>query len=254
MKKKIGCILLSVVFALSLAGCTLFEQGPKLEYGDFVYCYVKQAKSDRRTFKKYAKGINILELTEEGQKKGTIIIPENIDGLPVIAIGMGGLGWGTEFGGQYQKIYLPCSLLTIWDSERVLWNHCRVFLFDNCISTNWENRTVLLQDILPTFGLRLFVPESLYQEYQNIEGVKRLEKIKTANTTYIVDEEVYWIDHYYDGEYVTFPEAPTKDGYVFNGWYKEQECINEWQEATDTYSKSEEVKTVNLYAKWIESE
>lgn len=27
---------------------------------------------------------------------------------------------------------------------------------------------------------------------------------------------------------ITPPPNPTKEGYIFDGWYKEPECVNEW--------------------------
>ena len=36
------------------------------------------------------------------------------------------------------------------------------------------------------------------------------------------------------GELLTAPEAPTADGYQFEGWFKEPECTNAWDFAIDT--------------------
>ncbi len=47
------------------------------------------------------------------------------------------------------------------------------------------------------------------------------------------------------GNKVAEPAAPTADGYVFGGWYKEAACVNEWNFATDVVSAA----TI-LYAKW----
>ena len=74
MKKKIACIVLSILVLFSFSGCSSIvdyicngienairntltdifppkEAAPKLEYGDFVYCYVGTAKSTFRTYK-----------------------------------------------------------------------------------------------------------------------------------------------------------------------------------------------------------
>ena len=44
------------------------------------------------------------------------------------------------------------------------------------------------------------------------------------------------------------PEVdPTEDGYTVEGWYKEKECINEWDFDNDTLSEDE----TTLYANWV---
>ena len=50
-----------------------------------------------------------------------------------------------------------------------------------------------------------------------------------------------------NGGKVTEPAAPTADGWVFGGWYKEATCTNAWNFSTDVVSAA----TV-LFAKWTE--
>jgi len=45
---------------------------------------------------------------------------------------------------------------------------------------------------------------------------------------------------------ITLPTDPTKEGYTFGGWYKESECTDDWDFATDKVTSN-----VTLYAKWI---
>ena len=45
---------------------------------------------------------------------------------------------------------------------------------------------------------------------------------------------------------ITEPSAPTKLGYTFGGWYKEEGCLNAWNFITDKVSTN-----TTLYAKWI---
>ena len=44
---------------------------------------------------------------------------------------------------------------------------------------------------------------------------------------------------------ITLPTDPTKEGYTFGGWYKESECTDDWDFATDKVTSN-----VILYAKW----
>jgi uncharacterized repeat protein (TIGR02543 family) len=47
------------------------------------------------------------------------------------------------------------------------------------------------------------------------------------------------------GGLISQPTAPMRTGYTFGGWYKESECGNAWNFATQTVTA-----TVTLYAKW----
>lgn len=47
------------------------------------------------------------------------------------------------------------------------------------------------------------------------------------------------------GELITKPADPEREDYEFRGWFKEKECVKEWNFATD---KSD--NTIFLYAKW----
>lgn len=48
-----------------------------------------------------------------------------------------------------------------------------------------------------------------------------------------------------DGSTITAPEDPTKDGWDFDGWYKELTCKNAWNFAADTVTGN-----ITLFAKW----
>ena len=56
------------------------------------------------------------------------------------------------------------------------------------------------------------------------------------------------------------PPIPERDGYAFDGWYKESDCINEWDFETDALPQAqvddqgqEIYQETKLYAKWIKT-
>lgn len=242
-----GCLAVLTLF--SCVGCDigkdlkeLFQEEPTFTYGDFECCYVTSADSNYSIKKEKAAGVNIFGLVDEAIEKEIIVIPEMIEGLPVIAIGMKGLSWSKSLkndGAEYHKIYLPKNIQYIHPLD--ISSPVKKFYLEtprefkplcNCYVS--END---------------YIKHKAYFEENNI--FDQLDYLQVANLTYIIDEKVYWIDDYEEGEYVTFPSEPIKEGYSFLGWYKEAECMNEWQKKTDVYSKVEGKQTVNLYAKWI---
>lgn len=50
------------------------------------------------------------------------------------------------------------------------------------------------------------------------------------------------------GELVEEPQAPMREGYVFDGWYRDQNTISPWNIQEDQV-----VESMTLYAKWKEA-
>ncbi len=48
---------------------------------------------------------------------------------------------------------------------------------------------------------------------------------------------------------IKVPTEPTKEGYIFDGWYKEESYINKWNFEIDVVKKD-----ITLYAKWIKEQ
>ena len=51
------------------------------------------------------------------------------------------------------------------------------------------------------------------------------------------------------GDLVDVPEPPTREGYVFTGWYSDENCAYAWNMETDTVYDS-----LTLYAGWEKNE
>jgi len=77
------------------------------------------------------------------------------------------------------------------------------------------------------------------------------------------DNDIYFIDDY-DNELISYiPQNPEREGYTFDGWYKESECINKWDfylniikekkwlNDNREYYKDQDYEKTTLYAKWI---
>ena len=89
--------------------------------------------------------------------------------------------------------------------------------------------------------------------------------LKIANTAYMFNYEgapndgYYFINDFgYGGLIEDTPYKPLRNGYKFGGWYKEPECINEWNFDSDTLLAAEYddegnplLNDIKLYARWI---
>ena len=47
------------------------------------------------------------------------------------------------------------------------------------------------------------------------------------------------------GDLLTIIDSPTREGYVFTGWYRDRACLIKWNEQTDVITDS-----MTLYAGW----
>ena len=83
--------------------------------------------------------------------------------------------------------------------------------------------------------------------------------LDVANVSYYLNypdgvyeyNEFHYVDFYEDGEIIKYiPPKPEKEGYKFEGWYREAECINKWNFEIDTITFTENQPVTKLYAKW----
>lgn len=126
----------------------------------------------------------------------------------------------------------------------------------------------LLQNSIPwTEGTQEYPNGEYYFYRENEHYIDLYIKICKANTSYMFNyegspnDDYFFIRDYEYGEKIeNTPYEPIREGYTFDGWYKEAECINAWNFEQDTLPETlynennEEVyQETKLYAKWIEN-
>ena len=255
--KKLLSILLSCLLMLCMsvgcAGCSfkeLFAEEPTFTYGDFRCCYVRNAESSFSVRKDVATGVNVFGFVESDKEWGTVIIPETINGLPVISIGRDGFAWSNYLQGYFKKMYIPVTL-QFFKPYDMFW-HKTIFLIDRQNDELMENRKLLINNRLKSTAHSKFVVfESMYDWYQELFCVEESCSLVIANLTYIVDGVEYWMDDCKDGQYVQIPPTPMKEDFIFDGWYKDEEFLVKWDFSVNRYEKPQDEVSLKLYAKFI---
>ena len=81
---------------------------------------------------------------------------------------------------------------------------------------------------------------TLYAKWVSLEDTKFTVTFDSQGGSAVAD-----ITNVAFGATITAPPAPTKDDFIFSGWYKEPACENVWTFATDIV-----ISDITLYAKW----
>ncbi len=167
------------------------------------------------------KFVRIMGLTDSGKEQETLIIPETISGYPVLYLGQSTDRSGIFVSDNLQRVFIP--------------NYVRIYASDKFF--NWCPN---LKQVFVT-NLNYNINDNYrYLYFPSCQGLRysHTSHIRLANVSYFynydeddddLNQGFYWIDYYDYGEKIelTAP-TPTRDGYEFGGWFKEAECVNEW--------------------------
>ena len=267
MSKKIIIFVFLLIFTgfsfLCFSSCNLRKTYDT--YGDFLYYIIYLDENGKEVAEKYGTSefVRICGLSDEGKQKSVLVVPEYIDGIHVDQIGipkgflLGKYGWDSN---RLIKVFVPFNV-TI---SNVTFDHCTK-LEKIIKTTNIKNKTDWLSI---RFVNKYYLPGIDYDPNEELTNIYKdfgVDLYNFGNVSYMYNYEnakndgYYWIDDYDYGEKIEYiPENPERDGYTFDGWYKEPECVNRWDFDADTLPKvkytgdGEEIyQETKLYAKWI---
>lgn len=260
MIKKLIILLLVSILCLCGFGMSCDREGIGLRlYESEYFIYTVGYDSNM---------IAIRGLTDKGKEQEYLVIPETIDGKKIYNVGCHtGLEvskikekYGDEKYAQFKseklkKIFFVSEVKMIdgWMVDDFIENvppFEAIFYISNQ-KLGYIPDTFIFRTSLKGEKCGLGEQVSIYYDY-------------AANVSYYYNYEnspndgYYWIDNYGYGETIEYiPQSPTRDGYTFGGWYKEPECINNWDFTTDTipqvqYDENEKeiYQETKLYAKW----
>lgn len=229
--KKIISIMFTILLLFVAAGT--YGCYKKEVYGDLV-CGIRGGKTM----------IDIFGLSEEGKNKEIIIIPKVIDGYKVQLMGK-----ATTFGivspdfrsEKLKRLYFEAEVnfQSLYFQETV--NLEKIFILD-------ANGDYLVS----------LEAKECFLNKTDAEICKEYMNVRAANVAYFYNYEnapndgYYWIDDLENGEKITYiPENPTREGYLFGGWFKDEACTEVWDFEKDAIIKPAEGFYENkIFAKW----
>ena len=108
-------LIFTSLMLIILSGCALldncsFNSSEIYASGDVLYCYIDEVGGRSRI---RGKNVAICDLTNKGYEKEIIILPDELDGKPVIQLGHCDFMYQSSIGSYTQKIYLPPTILEI---------------------------------------------------------------------------------------------------------------------------------------------
>lgn len=271
MKKSLVCIIIAVVLVMTcmtlFSGCAIIDGGvymsgylPEYESGYFRYAVETYKVSDGIERRRRA---HIIGLTESGLQQVGLVFPDKINVIPVagIAYYLSPVSmWGeSKRVGDLSSENL--EKIFFLDSPR---KNVAIELSSNIFTVYWKLDVdfvnVSCGRSVSIIGYDYYM-EKIHKPYQ-VESEERI-----ANVTYMYNYKgspnkgCYWVDSYDESIITYIPPIPEREGYKFAGWYKDEECKDEWDFENDITGKEviiggytvydKEYEGIYLYAKWI---
>jgi len=221
--KKVFLIIGLILLCFSLVGCSLFPRNEIVtdDYFEFEL--------------RHRDGYAILrQLTELGEEQSILSIPAYVKGLPVQQIGVQ-IRLHPLIGIRsvnLMKVYIPYTVTTSMNSA---------------ISTP-EGSVVVLQHYSPSEELinSMFWATNSSTNVFYMGGENNINVQFLYNYSDSANGGFMWLDIITNDIEFLLPSQPTREGYIFKGWFLD-EIGNETWSGTMPNSADE---TLRLYAKW----
>ena len=246
MKRFIIISLFIMCFCCVLSGCS-GNPLERSEYGDYLYRVRYDSMNNHC--------ITIMELSEQGKQKETIVFPTEINGKLVKA-------FGDEFGYRTEGKIESENLKNVYMHSQIE-RFVKIGVFNSLTDCTIYSGYDTDMDEYFMFFETIYLSKDDNRWLNEFESNHKVfDKIRYANVIYYYNYDnktTFFVDDC-DGTVVNvIPPNPYRKGYEFLGWYKEPECINKWDFENDIVPSKEYdengqyiLKEIKLYAKWKE--
>jgi len=232
--KKIYVFMIFIVSVFLLMGCTANE----LTEGYFKYHQQNDVAY-------------IIGLTDEGLEQTHVVVPKKINDLSV-SIGrlvLMVINDGSIQSDRLERLYVfsGYGIHVGLEASNVPSLQKIFYMYIQGVDFDYDNSSSFVGVYGPSYNDQ-FYPNNITSFYVNVSYRYNYEGAP--------DEGYYFIDDY-DGELIGYiPEDPLREGYEFMGWYKDEECMVEWDFEVDRVPEKVYVDgeyqyvETNLYASW----
>ena len=246
MKKILALALAAVTLLCCLVGCSFGEQNKKVIDENFYCKVIDENNIAIGNVKTYP-------------KDGAVFFPERIENYTVSKIGFAsGLGFGgngylsttKEGEPNIKRCYFPHTINKVSSGYTGLVGTLNLKIF-------YCGAVIDLVDLDVDYrDTEIYVPAEKYELFKNVLSEKYFGgSLLKANVSYHLnydEDNYYYVDYYENGEKILYiPPIPVREGYTFEGWYKEIDCTNKWDFDNDVLQLTDETQEIKLYAKWI---
>ncbi|QVK16782.1 InlB B-repeat-containing protein [Mycoplasmatota bacterium] len=196
--------------------------------------------------------VEIVGLTEEGLQLEVVEFPAYIEGYSYV--GIGGFSFGPDKDKGIDTDQMKIAILSGEDTiilpeafrdssklEKIVINSLSVMEVGGYAIPREPGRIITV-----------YVPFEVYDEYYSgteWDDYRDLLKRSTVSFYYNYDnspnQDLFWTSQPEKGDKIDKPTDPSREGYIFKGWFTEKETINEWD-----FENEAEVR-LQLFAKWV---
>lgn len=215
--------ILFLFLTTSLTGCDIGTRTQSTDH--FVF--------EINTREKFA---TVIGLTELGREQEVLVIPSLVDKYPVKHIG------------KKQRFFQPIdtNALRLTDMQE------KIYLPYSLVGQMWLTTETTVEAILSLAKLDSFEEVFIINSFPEI-NLYYLNESTKLNTFFMYNfdsaenDGYHWVDYINGSNPYIIPSDPVREGYSFDGWYYEEECIDLW----DNQVPASETENLTLYAKWI---
>ena len=255
MKKRwvilLSNILSIILIAISLSGCKGWERYnayidpweiKQQRNGFYYYLVDKDGKPEGKNHPPAA--AIILGLVSEGKEREELVIPETLGGYPVKQIG----AFSASIGSSIKYYGIDATNI-----DRIVINHkCEIDMYQSIINLTGE--LIINSDVRISTSNRtdikyivLNIDKNALTYYKELSELWEYDWMKIVEYNATGGSQETYSVLLSSGMIMKEPKQPTNEGYMFDGWYINEEYTTKWNFETDVVTEN-----ITLYAKWIE--